>query len=178
MECPRCSTALISTTYENTKMDSCSQCSGIWLDNANLQPILTMHDIQFSPAIIEQTLKLAHAGLQKAEVDALLPCPECLQNMHALNYDYNSGIIIHACPNGKGLWFDKDELAEVQIFMDHWDEEEQKNQDNYINLENNAKAEEEAELDKEDEDIRGKLGPISRIMDAIFHRFEVLQRKH
>ena len=176
MECPRCSAALISRTYENTKMDRCPQCGGIWLDNANLQPILSMHDIQFSPAIIEQTLKQAHAGIPNAEVDALLTCPECLQNMHALNYNYNSGIIINVCSNGHGLWFDKDELAEVQIFMEHWDEEEQKNQDKWLNLKEKVKAEEEAELDKEDEAINSKLGPISRIMYAIFNVFELLMR--
>jgi hypothetical protein len=156
---------------------ACSRCSGVWLDSGELQPILKARDIDFPPALVEKTLKEAHAGIPKAEVDALLACPMCSQPMHALNYDYSSGVIINVCPGGQGLWFDKDELAEVQIFMEHWDEQEAKHHSEWASMAMKARTDEERVIRAQNLATRKNLGPIGQVLDAVFQKFEDLIRK-
>jgi len=172
MPCPRCKTELVSKTYENVQIDSCNRCNGTWLAASNLRPILDAHDMNFAPALIDKTLKEAHTGIPKAEVETLLSCPKCSRAMNALNYDYSSGVIVNVCPNGDGIWFDKDELAEVQIFMEHWNAEESKNKAKWDGLAKQAELDEYSELDKEDAEIQKDLGPISRTLDAVFYQFK------
>ena len=178
MKCPRCQDSLSAKTYENVAVNNCKSCGGLWLDVGNLQPILAAHDVNFSPDLIEKTLKEAHTGIPKADVDALLQCPICSKYMNALNYNYSSGVILHACPIGQGLWFDKDELAAVQIYMEHWNEEETKNQSRWIAMERQARQDELAALDKEDALSESKEGPLARTIDAIFDRFEKMGSKN
>lgn len=177
MNCPRCKSGLASKQYENMNIDACTQCGGIWLDKGELQPILTARDIDFSRELVEKTLKEAHSSIPKADVGALLACPACADPMHALNYNYSSGVIINTCPNGHGVWFDKDELAEVQIFMEHWNDDEQKNQAKWMAIQKQARLDETAKMAKEAEKERSKNGPIGRTIDAILDRFSELTRK-
>lgn len=177
MDCPRCKIGVTTKLYENINIDNCPRCWGIWLDKGELQPILTARDIHFSPISIEQTIKEAHASIPKAEIESLLPCPKCSQPMHSLNYNYSSGVIINTCPNGHGVWFDKDELAHVQIFMEHWDEDKKKNQDKWMSLQKQAREREAHKLNQEAESDRAKTGPIGRAIDAVLDVFSEMTRK-
>lgn len=172
MNCPRCKATLTAKQYEQMNIDVCAQCGGTWLDSGELQPILIARDIHFSHDLIEKTLKEAHSAIPKAEENTLLACPKCADPMHALNYNYSSGVIINTCPKGHGIWFDKDELAEVQIFMEHWDDEEQKDQAKWMEIQKQARMKEQARMDKEDEVERSKMGPIVRMIDAILDGFK------
>lgn len=174
MNCPRCKSVLASKQYENINIDNCAQCGGIWLDKGELQPILTARDIHFSHELIEKTLKEAHSSIPKADVIALLACPKCSEPMHALNYNYSSGVIINTCPNGHGIWFDKDELEEVQIFMEHWDDDEVKNQEKWMAIQRKARKEETDKLEQEEATELSKLGPIGRTIDAVLDYFSLL----
>lgn len=174
MNCPRCKAGLASKQYENMTIENCAQCGGIWLDKGELQPILTARDIHFSHELVEKTLKEAHCSIRKADVSDLLACPKCADPMHALNYNYSSGVIINTCPNGHGVWFDKDELAEVQIFMEHWDDDEQQNQAKWMAIQQKARTEETVKMEQEEAKERSKMGPIGRTIDAILDRFSML----
>ena len=176
MTCSRCKVDLVFKTYENVSVENCEKCGAIWLDAGKLEPILKAHDVNFAPALIEKTLREGHAGIPKAELDTTLPCPKCSRPMNAMNYDYSSGVIIHVCPSGQGLWFDKDQLAEVQIFMEHWDHEEQKNNQKWSAMARQARQEESAELDREDAEIRKNEPAILRTIDAVLHQFQKLGR--
>lgn len=42
MHCPKCGMELIEIDYKHIKVDKCSECSGIWLDNGELDEVVGM----------------------------------------------------------------------------------------------------------------------------------------
>ena len=42
MRCPKCGMELIEIDYKKIKIDKCSECSGIWLDNGELEAITNL----------------------------------------------------------------------------------------------------------------------------------------
>lgn len=165
MNCPRCQQAFQSNTYEKINIDNCPHCGGVWLDAGELLPIITARDALFTRDLVEKTLKRAHTKIPKAEQDVVLSCPHCSGAMHPLNYNYSSGIVLNACPNGHGVWLDKDELAGVQIHMEHWDQakDQAKWQDLLKQTRQNEAAAQEQLQDKDNH----KSGPIGKAIDAI-----------
>lgn len=174
MDCPRCQKELSAKDYEHLSVFSCTQCSGIWLTPPQLSKITTMRE-QFSAGEIQNTLKLAHTGIP--DEASALACPVCDGAMEELNYDYSSGIILHSCPTGDGIWFDKDELDEAQIFMEHWDDEENKHIKEYIADLDQDKAELEAEEKKELSDEKAHVAAFSRehVLNRLFELFDMLK---
>lgn len=39
MRCPKCGMELIEIDYKHIKIDKCSECAGVWLDNGELEAI-------------------------------------------------------------------------------------------------------------------------------------------
>jgi uncharacterized protein len=48
MRCPKCGMPLIEVDYKSIKIDECSNCKGIWLDNHELDAILKLKDSEAS----------------------------------------------------------------------------------------------------------------------------------
>ncbi len=165
MDCPRCKHSLAVKSYENVNVDHCTACGGFWLDAGEMQPILSARDILFSPELIAASLKDAHASIPLAEMTAGLHCPQCAAVMHALNYNYNSGVIINACSVGHGLWFDKEELERAQIFMEHWDDQEK--QEKWLKLQKHTRQAETSKLSKAEMFESSKTGPVWQVIDAV-----------
>ncbi len=174
MDCPRCHKELALKDYEQISVFSCFQCNGIWLDPSQLSKIITMQK-QFSAEEIQNTLKIAHAGIT-AEASAL-PCPACSGDMEEINYDYSSGIILHSCPKGDGIWFDKDELDEVQIFMEHWNDEENNRIKEFQADLRNVDVEQKVKEDNAAAVESAKVYAISRehILNRVFTLFDLLK---
>lgn len=42
MKCPKCGMELIEIDYKNIKIDKCSGCLGVWLDNGELEQVSTL----------------------------------------------------------------------------------------------------------------------------------------
>lgn len=174
MDCPRCHKVLAVRDYEHLSVFSCFQCSGIWLNPPQLSKIITMRE-QFSADEIQNTLKIAHTGIP--DEASALACPVCSGAMEEINYDYSSGIILHSCPKGDGIWFDKKELDEVQIFMEHWDDEENKHLNEFHATLGKVKAELKAEEDKEKKIEKAHVAALSRehILTRLFELFDLLK---
>jgi hypothetical protein len=45
MHCPKCGMALIEVDYKGIKIDECSGCKGVWLDNHELESILKLEGV-------------------------------------------------------------------------------------------------------------------------------------
>ncbi|MBL6988933.1 MAG: zf-TFIIB domain-containing protein [Bacteriovoracaceae bacterium] len=139
MECPKCAGELNIQTYEGIEIDRCSSCDGTWLDRGELTKIIETKEETFSEGLIQETLTTACAGVPKDEIRTLVKCPKCSKAMTAVNYDYSSGIIIDSCPEGHGVWLDKDELKKVQLHREHWEKEASEHQSEWLALANMAK---------------------------------------
>ncbi len=122
MKCPRCFAQLAGHPYEGVQTDHCVRCRGTWLDAKELSTILALEEIVFSPELVREVLQGAQASIPPGEVASKELCPRCHDLMNALNYSYNSGVVIDVCPRGDGLWFDHLELEKIQVFHEHWNQ--------------------------------------------------------
>lgn len=135
MQCPRCeSSTFIEKDYEQTQIDVCQNCQGTWLDEKEILDIVSIADKTFSEEFIQKTISQSFSGVPKHEQDKELLCPKCSTTMSAINYEVSSGVIIDRCPNGHGLWFDKDELEKVQAYREYWQANVKKSLDSFTEI--------------------------------------------
>ncbi len=108
--CPRCKhTNLERKKVGEHTIDSCLQCSGVWIDHTILDKLLTRSNQQKSSQAVLGKTPFKISNLERHKV-SYLPCPECEQLMHRRNFAKKSGIIVDEC-TAHGIWFDKQELA-------------------------------------------------------------------
>jgi uncharacterized paraquat-inducible protein A len=48
MRCPKCGMPLLEIDYKSIKVDQCSNCRGIWLDNNEMESISKLHTAEAS----------------------------------------------------------------------------------------------------------------------------------
>lgn len=142
MNCARCGnkSKLQPEFYEGVELDRCPGCKGVWLDDKELVKILTNKEETFSKELIDQTLKAAFEGITEQEKKTKEHCPKCATEMHPVNYNYSSGIVIDRCPNSHGVWLDFSELEKVQAHGEHWAKEKTTKQLEWTRLVESAKA--------------------------------------
>ncbi len=119
--CPRCTTdkhkviPLERKKIGTHTIDSCSQCSGVWLDHTILDKLLAQGNAQkSSQAVLGKSPARVH-DLPRHKV-RYLSCPECEQLMNRRNFARKSGIIVDEC-SAHGIWFDRQELAAAIQFV-------------------------------------------------------------
>ena len=107
-------------SYENTAIDVCPECIGVWLDDTELAQIVDSPEHAWPPGVVERVLETTGSmGIPKVELQREVCCPMCKSQLDPVNYMANSGVIINTCPNLHGVWLDHGELAKIRIFMDH-----------------------------------------------------------
>lgn len=183
MDCPRCHANLTVKNYAQFSIYSCDKCGGLWMSSDQLNQLIHHPEHPFSSADIESTLKKAHAGLTIAEDNETIACPTCATKMTPVNYDYSSGVIIHFCPQGHGVWLDKGELESAEIYVEHWDEEEIVHKDKFLDV--LRKDENVGEMEKKLEELQDKQSmakPLSKIslnglINSTLNLFQILSEK-
>jgi Zn-finger nucleic acid-binding protein len=100
---------MIVVEYHQIELDYCTNCSGVWFDAGELE-------------LLCEAANLAGAGLSQDSL-ARLPearasekkrkCPICRRKMKKVVIGKNPEILIDACPDEEGLWFDGGELDQL-----------------------------------------------------------------
>lgn len=107
MDCPVCSTAMITLELNDVEIDTCLDCFGIWLDSGELQ--LLMNDPQQSQQLIKRLRKADPVSSESPR-----PCPICDKRMDKVHTGAaDTDLQLDRCPRGHGLWFDKGELKDI-----------------------------------------------------------------
>ena len=123
--CPRDGSALQEVRYETEAIDLCPQCGGVWCDYDELSKIVRARDKVFRPEdhadIVPQESAQKVQAITEIELATGLDCIICNKAMRRLIYSYTSGVIIDRCPDGHGVWLDRDELERIQIFVERWE---------------------------------------------------------
>jgi Zn-finger nucleic acid-binding protein len=123
MICPNCQSHLQTIHYEGIRIETCNKCSGEWLDEAEIGKIVRVREVKFDPdkrrAIAEST---TITGVVLQDVDRDLQCPKCDGTTDAVNYGGDTGIIIDRCTTCRGIWLDADELENIQMVIEGWDD--------------------------------------------------------
>ena len=116
MVCIACRRPMIVVEYKKIELDFCPNCHGSWFDHDELALMLesvTGHE----QSLLIQNL-LAQPAVSVSERKR--KCPVCGTKMKNLRIGQQTGILLDACENGDGLWFDGGEIDQfVKIAENH-----------------------------------------------------------
>ncbi len=104
MNCPVCKEPMIILELNKVEIDFCPNCSGIWLDEGELE---LLYSIEKSGNELRKLFTQTDSVREKS-----YKCPICRKRMLKTKFN-DSDIIIDKCRNNHGLWFDKGELEKV-----------------------------------------------------------------
>ena len=106
MDCPVCREAMVTCELNEVEVDYCPSCTGIWLDEGELEILLGNSD---------NAHKLLHSFKKVSDHSEILrKCPICLKKMNKIIVsDSQNPLILDKCAKDHGLWFDKGELQEI-----------------------------------------------------------------
>jgi Zn-finger nucleic acid-binding protein len=125
-KCPRCTSnvaqenkpsELVAHLLNETLLDECGVCGGVWLEAAAFEKLIKSRDEQAT--VLSgggPYLELEAYSQRTLETPRYLPCPDCGQLMNRKNFADASGVIVDVC-KPHGLWFDRDELGRIIQFV-------------------------------------------------------------
>ena len=67
MKCPLCDKGMDKEHYENTEIDICPSCGGVWLDKDELIKVVDTEDVKFTPQQVKDVLRDSAAEKTKRE---------------------------------------------------------------------------------------------------------------
>lgn len=99
MKCPACQDVIFVIEYDDIELDYCQQCRGVWFDRGELDLLLG------DAASVEIEAVPSEESLRR--------CPICRAPMAKMNIGPGGGVLIDACPQQCGLWFDGGEVGDL-----------------------------------------------------------------
>ncbi len=105
MDCPVCKEPMIVLEYAEVEVDFCVECSGVWLDEGELELLLGLEAAEVA--------RLIAGGGGLAASEAKRCCPACDKPMLKEVFGSEPPVVYDRCPHNHGLFFDKGELATV-----------------------------------------------------------------
>ena len=112
--CPACAKPLARAAVGEMAVQECLSCGGLWLEREAFERLGASRETQGA------VLGALPGGPPKVgtAIEPILyrPCPACRQRMNRVNYARRSGVVLDVCKD-HGLWFDKDELRRVLLFI-------------------------------------------------------------
>ena len=109
MMCPACRTDMIVIEYHNIELDYCNNCKGVWFDSGELELLLKSQGLKESQAFFDGILKSHEATSSEEKRN----CPICGRRMKKTAITGQPEILIDACRDNHGLWFDGGEVAQL-----------------------------------------------------------------
>ena len=108
MKCPVCEVPTYVVEYEKIELDLCPDCRGLWFDHGELE-LLLGHD---------PVNDLSETATEEDSRD----CPLCRHTLMKVNIGPSRRVMVDTCPEGCGVWFDKNELADLagHLAEDGW----------------------------------------------------------
>lgn len=107
MKCATCHDPMIVVEHENIELDYCSNCASVWFDSGEIELLLETMGLDATGL---ETLHLKEEAKSREDKHK---CPVCDRRMKKVALGHEPVIIIDACPEGHGLWFDPGEVGEL-----------------------------------------------------------------
>lgn len=95
---------MIILELNRVEIDYCPVCSGIWLDEGELE---LLYSIDNTESELKKLFRESSNSKEKP-----FKCPVCRKKMIKIRFN-NTELIIDKCPANHGLWFNKGELEKV-----------------------------------------------------------------
>ena len=105
MKCPRCETDLTPVKVEDTTLDRCLSCGGVWFDFMEMERALSRETAALKGFVL-------HGVPPRVEETESLPCPRCqgaLVRMRAMP----ENVTHYGCVSCYGRWLDGSQVERV-----------------------------------------------------------------
>jgi Zn-finger nucleic acid-binding protein len=112
MICPTCKADMIVVEHHEIELDYCTDCHGIWFDEGELELLMESRDLTQATDFIAGILSHPKAKTK----EKTRRCPVGGEKMKKVCLGHDREILIDACEEGHGLWFDG---GEVMQFLKH-----------------------------------------------------------
>lgn len=115
--CPACAKPLATEQVGNLEVQACQACGGLWLDQQAFEGLAASREGQGAAlGALPGPVAKGPGGSETLAAVQYRPCPRCAQRMNRVNYAKRSGVVLDVCKD-HGLWFDRDELRRVLVFI-------------------------------------------------------------
>ena len=115
MICPKCSAETEITSYDDIRVDRCTNCKGLWFESGELEQL--RKDTWMADYILDSGE--AEVGKRYNRIDKI-QCPECLAQMKEEFDPDQPHIMYEVCPNGHGTFLDAGEFTDL-VHNTFWD---------------------------------------------------------
>ena len=109
MKCPACSSLMIVVEHEKVELDYCLNCAGVWFDAGELELLLETMQLEETGLSLDSILTTPEAK----SVEKKRRCPRCGRRMKKATLGHEPEVVIDACPQQDGLWFDSGEAGQL-----------------------------------------------------------------
>ena len=115
MKCPKCFGEMETASYDETKLDRCTQCKGLWFQTGELE------ELRKDNWMADYVIDSGDAGTGKKfnRIDSI-HCPECGTDMHQEFDQDQPHILYESCPNEHGSFLDAGEFTDL-VHKTFWD---------------------------------------------------------
>lgn len=100
MICPHCNEPMIIVEYQQTEIDYCYACHGIWLDQGELE------------LLFQQPEKKLDLSAVNAFTKSKRRCPRCRKKMIKGNFP-ETPVEVDICRRDGGIWLDQGEILKI-----------------------------------------------------------------
>ncbi len=109
MKCPACNSLMIVVEHEKIELDYCPNCSGVWFDAEELELLLEAMQLEGTSLSLDNILTSPEAK----SVEKKRKFPNCGRKMKMATVGHEPEVLIDACSQGDGLWFDRGEVGQL-----------------------------------------------------------------
>jgi len=108
--CPKCDVPLFILHFDDSELDFCDHCRGLWLDAGELEALLQKTGADTHDPLLRFQQQ---AGAKPTSRPHL--CPRCDTALREITIEHpgNQPLTLDKCPRGHGLWFDDHELEQL-----------------------------------------------------------------
>ena len=108
MDCIRCGNHMQKRPVRGVLLDHCTPCDAIWLDEGELEALLTRRAKTGAELYAEARAETSREGSRDVSVQAL--CPRC---QGRLSVTYIRTVPVDQCSSCHGIYFDQGELPMI-----------------------------------------------------------------
>ncbi len=99
---------MIVIEYNSIELDYCTDCQGVWFDSGELELLLKSMNLD-RPNLLQDIL----ATRASKTTEKKRKCPICRRKMMKTTVGRKPEILVDACGQGHGLWFDNGEICQL-----------------------------------------------------------------
>ena len=108
MDCIRCGNRMQKRPVRGVLLDHCTPCDGIWLDEGELEALLTRRARTRAELQAQEQTETSHERSRAVSVQEL--CPRC---QGRLSVTYIRTVPVDQCSRCRGMYFDHGELPAI-----------------------------------------------------------------